>query len=100
MSDRLSVLRTPVPAPGFNISYAGSASNSAVQKPGPTSVLIWGTSDMYVEVGEGVTATTGSTPVPAGTPIFLPIPEGTGAPWRVSVLQISTSGVAYVKGFV
>jgi len=98
--DRLSVLREPAVVAGFNVASSGSAANSANQNPGPTAVMVWGTADFYVEVGEGAVATTGSTPVPAGTPIFLPVLPQTGAPWRVSVLQISVAGTVYCKGFV
>jgi len=98
--DRLSVMREPVASVGFNVASGGSAANSLDQKPGPTSVMIWGTNDFYVSVGEGAVATASSTPLPAGTPFFLPVLPGTGAPWRVSVLQISTPGTVYVKAFV
>jgi len=60
-------------------------------------VLIWCTSDAYVLVGEGVTATTAATPIPAFTPIPFMVPQGTGAPWRVSAIQISAGGTLYAK---
>ena len=97
--DSLSVLRLPAPDAGFTLTTSGTAANSAAQKPGPTSVMVWGSADFYVTVGEGVTATTGSVPVPTGVPIFLPIPQGTGAPWRVSALQVSAGGTVYCKAF-
>jgi hypothetical protein len=50
-----------------------------------------------VRVGEGVTATTSDTPIPANTPIPFIVPEGTGAPWRVSAIQVSTGGTVYAK---
>ena len=97
--DRTSVFRNPIVGVGFSISTSGTAANSSNQNPGPTSVMVWGSEDFYVTVGEGVTAVTTSVPVPAGVPIFLPIPPGTGAPWRVSALQISAAGVVYCKAF-
>ena len=97
--DRTSVFRTPV-GDGFNISTSGTAANSSNQNPGPTSVMVWGSEDFYVEVGEGAVATAASTPLPAGVPFFLPVPAGTGAPWRVSVLQVSATGTVYCKAFV
>ena len=98
--DRTSVLRDPVAGVGFNISSSGTAANSSNQNPGPTSVMVWGSEDFYAEVGEAAVATATSTPIPAGVPMFLPIPQGTGAPWRVSVLQISAAGTVYCKAFV
>ena len=97
--DRTSVLREPVVSAGFNVASSGTAANSANQNPGPTCIMVWGTADVYVEVGEGAVATAGSTPIPGGTPFFLPILPGTGAPWRVSVLQISAAGTVYCKAF-
>lgn len=97
--DRTSVFRTPVTGVGGSITTSGTAANSSDQKPGPTSVMVWGTEAFYVTVGEGVTAVTTSVPIPAGVPFFLPIPPGTGAPWRVSALQITTAGTVYYKAF-
>jgi hypothetical protein len=48
-------------------------------------------------VGEGVTATTASTPLPANTPVPFTVPPGTGAVWRVSAIQISLGGAIYCK---
>ena len=97
--DRLSVLREPVVTDGFTVSSGSSAANSAAQPPGPTAIMLWGTADFYVAVGESAIATTGSTPIPAGVPFFLPILPGTGAAWRVSALQISSAGTVYCKPF-
>ena len=98
--DRTSVFRAPVTGVGFNLTSSDTAANSANQNPGPTSVMVWGDADFYVEVGEGAVATTTSTPVPSNVPVFLPIPQGTGAPWRVSVLQISAGGTIHCKAFI
>jgi len=98
--DRTSVLRDPVSGVGFSLSTSGTAANSSNQNPGPTSIMVWGSADFYVEVGEGAVATAASTPVPAGTPFFLPIAQGTGAPWRVSALQVSAAGTVYCKAFL
>ena len=66
--------------------------------PGPQGVLVWCTQDAYIAVGEGVTATSASTPIPAYTPIPFYAPQtGSGAPWRVSALQVSTAGTVYAK---
>ena len=66
--------------------------------PGPQGVLVWCTQDAYIAVGEGVTATSASTPIPAYTPIPFYAPQtGSGAPWQVSALQVSTAGTVYAK---
>jgi hypothetical protein len=59
--------------------------------------VVWCSSEAYVVVGEGVTATTNSTPIPPNTPIPFLVPQGTGAPWRVSAIQVSASGTVYAK---
>jgi len=84
--------------PGASASTSGTAATVATWKPGPQGVVVWGTQDMYVAVGVNAVATTASTPVPAYTPIPFHAPQtGSGEPWRVSVLQISTAGTAYAK---
>ena len=66
--------------------------------PGPQGVLVWCTQDAYIAVGEGVTATSASTPIPAYTPIPFYAPQtGSGAPWRVSALQVSAAGTVFAK---
>jgi hypothetical protein len=51
-----------------------------------------------VLVGEGVTATTSDgTYVPANVAIPFKIPTGTGAPWRVSAIQVAAAGDLYTK---
>lgn len=80
-----------------NAAFTGTAGSTATWPAGPQGVLVWSTSDCYVRVGEGVTATTADTPVPANTPIPFFVPAGTGAPWRVSAIQISAGGTIYAK---
>lgn len=65
---------------------------------GPQGVVVWCTQDAYIAVGENATATTSSTPIPAYTPIPFYAPQtGTGAPWRVSALQVSDAGTVFAK---
>ena len=79
-------------------TFSGTAQATTGFKPGPGAVLVWTTVDAYVKVGEGVTSTTGDTPIPSYTPILLAVPKGTGAPWRVSAVRIgSVSGDVYAK---
>jgi hypothetical protein len=84
-------------APGATITYTGTAGVTAAFLPGSRGVLVWCTTDAYVKVGEAVTATTSDTPIPAGVPVVLEVPTGTGAPWRVSAIQISAGGSVYAK---
>lgn len=78
-------------------AYTGTAGSTATWNAGPQGVLVWSTTDAYIRVGEGVTATTSDTPIPANTPVPFFVPQGTGAPWRVSAIQISASGTLYAK---
>ena len=79
------------------ITYTGTAGVTATFKPGPPAVLVWTTTDAYVLVGEGVTATSAATPIPAYTPMKFDVPPGSGAAWRVSAIQISAGGSVYAK---
>jgi hypothetical protein len=78
-------------------SYTGTAGSTGTWPAGPQGVVVWSTTAAYVRVGEGVTATTADTPIPANTPIPFKVPGGTGAPWRVSAIQISGGGTVYAK---
>jgi hypothetical protein len=80
-----------------NVAFTGTAGSTGTWPAGPQGVLVWSTTDCYVRVGEDVTATTADTPVPAFTPIPFAVPNGTGAPWRVSAIQISEGGTVYAK---
>ena len=83
--------------PAYTASYTGTAGSTTAWPAGPQGVVIWSTTAAYVTVGEGVTATTSSTPIPANTPIPFIVPQGTGAPWRVSAIQIGSAGTVYAK---
>jgi len=83
--------------PGRTVSYTGTAGSTATWQAGPQGVVVWATTPCYVVVGEGVTATTASTPIPAYTPIPFIVPQGTGAPWRVSAIRVSDDGAVYAK---
>lgn len=84
-------------------SYTGTAGTTGNWPAGPQGVLVWCTSDAYIRVGENATATTADTPIPANTPVPFTVPpassgvNGTGGPWRVSAVQISTGGTLYAK---
>jgi hypothetical protein len=83
--------------PAYTASYTGTAGSTTAWPAGPQGVVIWSTTAAYVVIGEGVTATTSSTPIPANTPIPFIVPQGTGAPWRVSAIQIGSAGTLYAK---
>jgi hypothetical protein len=83
--------------PAATVSFTGTAGSTSTWNAGPQGVVIWSTTPCYVVVGEGVTATTSSTPIPAFTPIPFKVPGGTGAPWRVSAIQVSAGGSIYCK---
>ena len=80
-----------------SVSYTGTAGSTATWPAGPQGVLVWCTTDAYIRVGEGVTATTSDTPIPANVPVPVFIPAGTGSPWRVSAIQVAAGGTLYAK---
>ena len=86
-----------------SVAYTGTAGTTLEWPPGAQGVLVWCTSDAYIRVGVGATATTADTPIPAGTPIPFTVPpfssglNGTGGPWVVSAVQIATAGTLYAK---
>lgn len=93
-------LLNPCADPTFaakTVAYTGTAGATGTWPAGPQGVVVWATTDAYIRVGEGVTATTSDTPIPAGTPIPFAVPSGTGAAWRVSAVQISSGGTVYAK---
>lgn len=83
--------------PARTAAYTGTAASTTAWPAGPQGVVVWSTTAAYVVVGEGVTATTSSTPIPANTPIPFIVPQGTGSPWRVSAIQIASGGTVYAK---
>ena len=83
--------------PGATVAYTGTAGNTSTWQAGPQGVIIWATTACYIEVGESAVATTASTPIPAFTPIAFKVPLSTSGLWRVSAIQIATSGAVYCK---
>jgi hypothetical protein len=78
-------------------AYTGTAGSTAGWNAGPQGVLVWSSSDAYIRIGVGATATTADTPLPAGTPVVFSVPSGTGGIWRVSAIQITSGGTVYAK---
>lgn len=83
--------------PAYSANYTGTAGSTTAWEPGPEGVVVWCTTNAYIRVGEGVTATTADTPLPAGVPVAFKVPAGTGAPWRVSAIQVAAGGTVYAK---
>lgn len=80
-----------------SVAYTGTAGSTGNFPAGAPAVLVWATTDAYVKVGEAVTATSASMPIPAYTPVRIEVPQGAGAGWRVSAIQISAGGTVYAK---
>jgi hypothetical protein len=83
--------------PARSVAYTGTAGSTGTWDAGPQGVVVWSDQACYIEVGESAVATTSSTPVPPLTPIPFKVPQGTGAPWRVSAIQVSLGGTIYCK---
>jgi len=93
-------LLRPLDDAGFptqTAAYTSTAGSTTGWNAGPQGVLIWSTTDAYVRIGEGASATTADTAIPAFTPIPFTVPAGTGGVWRVSALQIGVGGTVYAK---
>lgn len=93
-------LLRPLNDAGFaaqSVAYTGTAGSTTGWPAGPQGVMVWSSTDAYVRVGEGVTATTADTPLPAGTPVLFRVPPGAGGVWRVSAIQITSGGTVYAK---
>ena len=93
----MELLNPLVEYPSYTANYTGTAGSTTAWNPGPEGVVVWSTTAAYIRVGEGVTATTADTPIPANTPIPFKVPQGTGAPWRVSAIQVAAGGTLYAK---
>lgn len=83
--------------PAYSVAYTGTAGSTTAWPPGPQGVVIWSSTAAYVRVGEGVTATTSDTPIPANTPIPFTVPPTITGPWRVSAIQVASGGTVYAK---
>jgi hypothetical protein len=83
--------------PTYSANYTGTAGSTTAWEPGPQGVVVWSTTNAYIRVGEGVTATTSDIALPAGVPVAFLVPTGTGAPWRVSAIQVAAAGTVYAK---
>ena len=83
--------------PARTASFSGTAGSTTAWPAGPEGVVVWSDQPCYVAVGEGVTATTADTPIPANTPIPFKVPNNPSGVWRVSAIQVATSGTIYCK---
>lgn len=83
--------------PAYSASYTATAGSTATWPIGPAGVVVWCTTAAYVRVGEGVTATTSDTPIPANTPIPFVVPGNLTSSWRVSAVRVDSDGTLYAK---
>jgi hypothetical protein len=83
--------------PAQTAAFSGTAGSTTGWNTGPEGVMIWSDQPCYVVVGENVTATTSDTPIPAFTPIPFKVQPSVSGVWRVSAIQISSSGTIYCK---
>lgn len=83
--------------PARSASYTGSAGATGTWAAGAQAVMVWSDQACYVLVGEGVTATSASTPIPPFTPIPFKVPTNVSGQWRVSAIRVSTDGTIYCK---
>lgn len=83
--------------PAKSITYTGTAGVTGAWPAGAQGVVVWSDQACYVLVGEAVTATTSSTPIPPFTPIPFKVPISVSGQWRVSAIQVSTGGTIYCK---
>lgn len=84
---------------GQTTTYTGTAGTVTGWNrsgPGPYGVLVTTTTDAYVRVGNGVTATSGDYFVPAYTPLTFRIPDQ-GQRFTVSAIQVSAGGSVFAK---
>ena len=78
-------------------TYTGTAGTVTGWPHGPRAVLVTCTTDAYVRVGEGVTATTADTFVPAYASRVFSVPIKSRSEWTVSAIQVSAGGSVYAK---
>jgi len=99
MSTQTIEMLKPCPDAAFptvTVAYTGTVGNTATYPPGPGSVWVLCTTSAFVLVGEGVVATAANgIPVAANVPVCLEVPRGSGAPWRISVIQLAAGGSLY-----
>ena len=81
---------------GASITYTGTAGVTTTFS-NCKGVLVWATTDCYIRVGVGVTATSADMAFPANTPVTIADPDGGVVPFRVSAIQISAGGTIYAK---
>jgi hypothetical protein len=83
--------------PAQSVAFTGTAGSTTGWPAGAEGVMVWSDQPCYVAVGEGVTATSSDTPIPAFTPIPFKVPFGVSGLWRVSAIQVTGGGTVYCK---
>ena len=98
VSDVFDILATGT-WPTQAISYTATAGNSSTYPVGPTGLVVFSSQLCFIEIGEGVTATSSSFPIAQNTVYRFQVPKGTGAAWRVSAIRNGTDGTIWVRPF-
>jgi len=86
----------PVGASG-SATYTGTPAATASFGRGTNRVAVFCTTACWVKVGESPTATNADVPLPANVVTILQVPPGTGAPWAVSAMQVSSGGSVFAQ---
>ena len=80
-----------------SVAYTGTAGTLTGWPAGPAGVLVWCTTDAYVIVGDGVTATaTNGVPIPLGKSVTINVNDRSRG-FTVSAIQITAGGTLYAK---
>lgn len=79
------------------VAYTATAGNSATYPVGPTGIVVFSSQLCFVEIGEGVTATTASFPIAQNTVYTLALPPGITGAWRVSTIRNGTDGTIWIR---
>jgi len=83
----------PVIAGGKTATYTGAAATTAAMPANCESIRVVSTTDCFIEIGIGVTATTAGTYLPAFQPEYFACPPS----GVVSAIQVAAAGTLYVN---
>lgn len=92
-------IRRPVYGQGQNVTYTGTAGTITNALPqGTASVWLYCSTAAYVKIGASPTATTADFPIPANSPVIIPLDFAAGeqAQLKVSAVQVASGGSLYV----
>ena len=78
----------------LNTTYTGTAGTVGPFPP-CNAVWVWASTDAFIKIGEGVTATNNDFPMPAFTPVLFRV--DTMNAFSVSAIQITSGGSVYAN---